>query len=227
MIDIVLVGTKLQGNLGACARVMKNFEFSKLVLLNPKCSIGKISRNRAKHAQDILKKATIKKESVLRNYDLVIGTTGVLGKDYNLVRTAISVKDMVNKIAKTSSNKIALLFGPEDTGLSNSQLRQCDIVVTIPASTKYATMNLSHSLTIILYEIYNSKKQETVVLASARDRQIIQKFIHSSLDTMRFTTTEKKETQKILWKRILGKAVLTKREAMGVMGYFRKLNQKK
>ena len=56
MISIILVEPKIQGNIGAIARVMKNFGYTKLILVNPKCKIGKEARNRAKNAQEILDK---------------------------------------------------------------------------------------------------------------------------------------------------------------------------
>lgn len=230
MIEIILLEPSKQQNLGAVARIMKNFDFNKLILINPKCKIGKSARKVAKHANDILDKAKIKNFSYLKKLDYLIGTTAILGTDYNIPRNAISIEKLSNKVLILNKNKkmkLGLLIGRESIGLKNEEVNLCDILVTIPASKKYPTMNISHALSIILYELFkksNTEKSDSHInFADKTEKAIIIKYFNKVLDKMEFSTKEKKETQKIVWKRVIGKAMLTKREAFSIMGFLRKL----
>jgi len=226
-IYVVCLEISNPGNLGAIARAMKNFDLSKLVLIEPKCDYkSKEAMDRAVHAKDILKKAKIKKISYLKNYDYLIGTTAILGTDYNIPRNAINPEQLSEKLSKLNKIKIGILIGREGIGLKNNEIEMCDILVTIPASKKYPTLNISHAASIILYELFKTKKEKSnthIQFAAKKDLEIINKYFIKILNKLDFRTKEKKETQKKVWKRIFGKALLTKREAFSVMGLFRKL----
>ncbi|MBI2134556.1 TrmJ/YjtD family RNA methyltransferase [Candidatus Woesearchaeota archaeon] len=239
--EIILIEPRKQENLGAVARAMKNFDFENLILINPKCKIGVKARKVAKHANDILDRAKIKKSGYLKNYDYLVGTTAILGTDYNIPRNAISIEQLGNKLSKiikrknavnkkTKSNKdlrIGLLIGRETIGLKNEEIDLCDILATIPSSKKYPTLNISHSAAIMLYELFREisaeKSNSRINFAAKKDKEIIQEYINKILDKLEFSAKEKKETQKKVWKRVIGKAMLTKREAFSVMGFLRKL----
>jgi len=225
MISIVLVGVENSGNIGAIARSMKNFGLKELILINPKCKIDDNALKRAMHAKEILKKAKVGKISDLKKFHTVIATTSKLGTDYNLPRSPITPEQLAKVVP--SNKKIALVFGRESSGLTNKEISKCDFIVTIPASPKYAAINLSHSAAIIFYELFKGSKSrkigEQIAPASKRDKEQILKMINNILDKLRFATKEKKETQKLVWKRIVNKGFLTKREAFAVMGFFRKL----
>jgi len=228
MFDIVLMEPRKQENLGAIARCMKNFGFSQLILIEPKCKIGITAKKVAKHAQDVLQKGKSVNRIYLKKYDYVIGTTAILGTDYNIPRNAISAKLAAEKIATLpESIKIAILLGREGSGLTNEEVEACDMLVTIPASKKYPTLNLSHSLCILAYEIFQAQPEEKsnshLKFASEKEKEVILGFMDEILNQVEFPTKEKKETQKKVWKRVIGKAMLTKREAFAVMGLLRKL----
>jgi len=226
--EVILLESRKQENIGSVARAMKNFDFDSLVLINPKCKIGKTAFKVSKHAKNILKKTKIKQFSYLKKFDYLVGTTAILGTDYNIPRNAISIEQFSNKILKINKLKIGLLIGREGSGLNNKEIDMCDILVTIPASIKYPTMNISHALTIILYEIFKIKKENSsshINFATKKEKEIILKFINQILNKMDFATKEKKQTQKIVWKRVIGKSMLTKREAFSVMGFLRKLKK--
>ena len=97
MISVVLIEPENQGNIGAVARAMKNFGFSDLILINPKCRIGKEAKNRAKHSQEILNKIKIKNKDYLKNFDYLIGTTARLGTDYNIPRSPLYPDELQKK----------------------------------------------------------------------------------------------------------------------------------
>lgn len=228
MISVVLVEPKTQGNVGAVARVMENFGFSELVLINPKCKIGIEARKRAKHSVGLLKKTKIKKFDYLKEFDYLVGTSAVYGSDYNIPRGPISVEELAVKLGGIKNNKkTAIIFGREDQGLTNKEILMCDFVVNIPASEKYKTLNLSHSVAVVLYEIFKSrnkdKLKEKFAPISKKEKKQILKMVGKILNKMDFATKEKKDTQIKVWKRVIGKSMLTKREAYALMGFFKKL----
>ena len=227
MTSIILVEPETEGNIGAVARVMKNFDFEELILINPKANhLGREALDRATHAKSILKKAKIKDFSCLKSFDYLIGTTAMLGSDYNIPRSPLTPEQLAEKISK-AKGKIGILIGREGTGLNNEEIRKCDFIVAIPTSKKYPTMNISHAVSIILYELFKKLGKEKINkhinFATKKDKEIILRYVNKVLDKMEFSTKEKKETQRIVWKRIVGKAMLTKREAFALMGFLRKL----
>ncbi|RMF54872.1 RNA methyltransferase [Candidatus Woesearchaeota archaeon] len=224
MISLVLVEPKTSGNVGAIARCMKNFGFKNLVIVNPQCRpLSKEALNRAKHAKDILRNAKIVKK-IPESFDYLIGTTSKLGTDYNLPRTPIR-PDELARIIKPGL-KAGILIGREGDGLYNDEIRLCDFVVTIPTSKDYPAMNSSFAAAIILYELSkadNHNKIGKTVMAGKKEKEVILKLVDKNLDKMSFSTKEKRETQRIFWKRLIGKSFLTRREAFTLMGFLRKL----
>lgn len=245
MISIILIEPRKQENLGAIARTMKNFDFENLVLINPKCKIGKSAVKVAKHGKIVLDKVKIKDFSYLKGLDYLIGTTAILGTDYNIPRNAINAEQLADrlsniktiklknseKLTKSNLNKlnIGILIGRESSGLKNEEINLCDILVSIPASKKYPTLNISHACSIVLYELFKKlsleKSTSNINFATKKEKDIIMKYMNKALNKMEFSTKEKKETQRIVWKRVFGKALLTKREAFAVMGFLRKLEK--
>ena len=230
MIEVILMEPRKQENIGSIARVMKNFGFENLVLVNPRCKIGITAYKVVKHGKNILEKTKIKGISHLKKLDYLVGTTAILGTEYNIPRSPITAEQLALKIKSIINKKkikIGLLIGREGSGLNNKEINLCDILVTIPASKNYPTFNVSHALTIILYEIFKKlnvdKSNSHINFATKEDKEIILKYINQILNRMEFTTRGKKETQKRVWKRIIGKAIPTKRESFVVMGFLRKL----
>jgi len=226
MIGVVLIEPETEGNIGAIARVMKNFDFKEIVLINPKADhLGREALDRATHAKDILKKAKVKDFSYLKKFDYLIGTTAMLGSDYNIPRNPLTPEQLAEKASKVKGN-VGILIGRDGTGLNNEEIKRCDFVVAIPTSKKYPTMNISHAVSIILYELFKKlgkeKIDEHINFATKKDKEIVLRYVDKALDEMAFSTKEKKETQRIVWKRIVGKAMLTKREAFALIGFLKK-----
>lgn len=218
MLSVILIRPENPGNIGAIARVMSNFDLSKLIIVNPKCNhLGKEARNRAKHAQNVLEKAKVLKK--IPKMDYLIATSAKLGSPYN-PRSPLTPNQVAAKIPK--NKKVGLLIGPEGKGLLNNEIMKADFLVTIPASKKYGTLNISHACAILFYEFFG-KGQILQEPASLTDREQLLKVIYKRLDKIKFSTKEKKATQKIVWKRLLSKAFLTKREAFVLFGFFKKV----
>jgi TrmH family RNA methyltransferase len=228
MVKVVLVEPEKSGNVGAVARVMANFGFKDLILIDPKCKhMCQTARNRAKHAQKVLKSTKTRTWKYLKKNYTLVATTAQLGTDYNIPRSPISPSQLSQLIADKKIRKdVAVVFGRESSGLSNEEILECDFVVTIPADKKYPVLNLSHSIAIILYELSKQKPGKTgehIVFASKKEKEQLMKLLKKVLSKMKFATPAKKQTQIKVWKRMIGKSFLTKREAFALMGFFKKL----
>lgn len=224
-VTIVLQEFNTPGNIGAVARAMKNFGVNKLILLNPKCDhLADTAKGRAMHAVDILKKAkTVKKIEDLKGFDYIIATSSKLGRDYNIPRLPLRPEEIVSRV----KGKVAIIIGREDNGMKNSEIKKCDFLVTIPTQKKYAALNVSHAVAIILYEIFKTSKSKNILshikVATKKERNIVYKLACDTINKMEFSIEQKKTTQKKLWKALLGKGFITKREAFVLCGFFRKI----
>lgn len=224
MISIILIEPKKSGNLGAVARVMANFGFDNLVLVNPKCKKNsKEAIKRAKHGLNVLKKAKVVKR--WPKMDTLIATTAMLGTDYNIPRSPISPEQLSEIIS--DKGKIGIVFGREGPGLTNEEVLACDFVCTIPSSKKYPTLNLSQSVAVVCYELSKKlsikKVSEHIVFASNVEKDQLMKMLNQALDKISFKNEQKKETQRRVWKRMISKSFLTRREAYALMGFFKKI----
>jgi tRNA/rRNA methyltransferase len=231
MIDVILLEPVIPGNIGAVARVMKNFGFTNLVLINPYCDhLCDEARNRAKHSQEVLEHAEVMDFFVVDDYDYLVATTARVGTDYNIPRSPLSPRELAAKLKSLDpKKKIGLVIGREGKGMFNEEIEKCDFVVTVPSSTDYPTLNISHAVAVMLYELYNSLSDVTstshITPIGKPEKDQIMRMFEDIFSGMRWETKEKRETQQILWKKIIGKAMLTKREAYGLMGFLRKVLQ--
>jgi tRNA/rRNA methyltransferase len=154
-IRLVLVEPKSEGNVGSVARAMKNFGQVELVLVNPP-ELGDECRGRALHAWDVVANAkTVRTlDEAIKGCDFVVGTTArVPDPDKSYLRNPIDARELPPRVTRVSG-VVALLFGREDFGLLNSELELCDLLVTIPSSPLYRSLNLAHAVTVVLYELF-------------------------------------------------------------------------
>ena len=155
-LKIVLVRPSIEGNLGAIARNMLNFGFNELHIVDPKLIIGEEARKRAKHAGKILENSIIHEnlENALNDCSLVIGTSGKREFGGKTITRHFLTPWEISERIYSNSGKIAIVFGPEGKGLSKEELISCDLLTSIPTWEGYPILNLSHSVSIILYEFY-------------------------------------------------------------------------
>jgi tRNA/rRNA methyltransferase len=224
-VSVVLVETHNTGNMGSVSRAMKNFGCTRLLLVNPKASHKTITaRKFAMHGSDVLRNAKkISWQDVLK-HDVVVSTTARLSNDYNIPRSPLTPRKAAEKLAAVKKRSIALVFGPEDAGLPTSYILDSDFIITIPTA-QYAALNLAQAVTVILYELHTIKPKEFFTPVSAAEKVELQRLIHEQIDTLPFATKEKRETQRRVWNRVIGKALLTRREAFALLGFFRKLRR--
>ena len=153
-IGFILVKPQIGENIGACARSLKNFGFSRLHIISPKQSWP---NNRAKAtsvgAYDIIKKAKIfdNTSDAISNFDIVVSLSA---RKRDINKKHISIDQFLKMIKLKTDARFGLMFGPEASGLSNEDLSLSNFVLKIPTSKKFKSLNLSHSLTIICYELF-------------------------------------------------------------------------
>jgi TrmH family RNA methyltransferase len=152
-INVVLVEPQGPINVGMIARTMKNFGFKKLTLVNPKCPpLHPWSLVMAKGAKEVLWEARVFEslKEALKESSLVVGTTGKRRRGIELV----PIREAVGEILQVSeTQKVSILFGREDSGLTNEELSLCHLNVFIPTDESHPSLNLSQAVAVILYEL--------------------------------------------------------------------------
>ena len=152
---IILVRPQLSENIGMAARAMDNFGLSKLSIVNPRDGWpSKKAESSAKHADKIINRAKVYKslEDAVSNYDLVIATSN--RKRFLTKKTYDSFNMLLKKIREYRNT--AILFGPENSGLSNQDIRLANFLFTIPTYNTNKSLNLSHAVSVISYELFQS-----------------------------------------------------------------------
>ena len=152
-VRVVLVGTTHPGNIGATARAMKNMGIVNLALVKPKDFPSNEAIYRSKAAKDVLENAQIYEnlEDAVSDCELVIGTSA---RGRTVPWPVLDPKDAADRVAVHSeNNKVAIVFGREDRGLTNQELGLCNLHVHIPADPEYSSLNLSQAVQILVYEI--------------------------------------------------------------------------
>jgi len=225
-IRIVLVEPMYQGNVGSVARAMKNFGHTDLVMVNP-CTLEGPARAMASHARDVLEGARIVTtlEEAVDGTNLMVGTTGTGSmKGGEHIRLPLyTVKELKDRL-KGYSGKIAILFGREDNGFSNDEIKSFDILITVPTSDIYPIMNLSHAVAVVLYELSDLEGGNSP-LAEGFDLQLLYEHFGKLLEEISYPSHKKDKTFLML-RRIFGRAGLTPREVQTLRGIIRKIERK-
>lgn len=160
-ISFILVEPAVPENVGSAARALKTMGFSRLVLVNPCDYLSGPARWLAHGSGEILEHAKVfpsLKEASL-NFDFVIGTSAKIRSvkyDYlplpKLPSFLISKGDTVNNVA--------IVFGREESGLRNDELKMCDLVTTIPMKTSFPSLNLAQAVMLFTWELSKMQVSE-------------------------------------------------------------------
>jgi len=220
-IDIVLVSPLYEGNVGFTARVMKNFGFLRLVLIDP-CTLGEEACARAAHAQDVLRNAELCTiEDIFARSNIVIATTGTVSKSvcHSMRMPFFSPRELRERV-QDAGGRISILFGRENWGLNNEEVKRSDMICTIPTTDEYPILNLSHAVGVVCYELSNLPLPR-YALASPTDMGYLYRHIDRYLDAIHHPAFKRENTM-ILIRRILGRANLTVREASTLHGLLRR-----
>jgi tRNA/rRNA methyltransferase len=172
---VVLVRPKSSGNVGSVARAMKNFGVADLVLVAPRRFRRFSAQAMAVHGRELLDSMRIVDSLVEAVADCgwVVGTTCRPGLYRRRSRTPRDVARDVRAVA--ARNRVALVFGPEDTGLENEDLKLVNELVTIPTSPDYPSLNVAQAALLCLYEIHLAgrvRRAEPALAGSSRLEQM-------------------------------------------------------
>jgi tRNA/rRNA methyltransferase len=162
-VRIVLVQPAGSRNVGMIARVMKNFGLCQLMLVQPQCQhLDEEARHMAVHAADVLEAAQVVSSLVeaLQGCQRAIATTArarALTPDLETPRAALPW--LLETVSELTTS--ALVFGPEDRGLSNDELSHAQRFVSIPSSSSYPVLNLAQAVAVCCYELYQCQLDQT------------------------------------------------------------------
>lgn len=152
-IRIVLINTSHPGNIGSAARAMKTMGLSNLYLVSPLQFPHQKAIEMASGAVDILEKAIVVKDlnEAIGDCGLVVGTSA---RSRTIPWPMLSPREFAEKAAVESrTNKIAVLFGREQTGLTNEELQRCHYHIQIPSNPEYSSLNIAAAVQVLTYEL--------------------------------------------------------------------------
>ncbi len=226
-IRVVLVEPQNEGNVGAVARAMRNFDVSDFVLVKP-CNLGVEARKRAMHGLEVLRAARAVEDldRALQGADLVAGTSEIATpNEKKFARIAITPSELALRV-NSMDGTLALLFGREDFGLLDEELRKCDFLVSIPASSEYPVLNLSHAVAILLYTLFVERSpSKTTREASGFEKDRLHAAFADLLDATDYPAHKRTRT-KTMFRRLLGRAVPSKWEFHALMGVYQRATKR-
>ena len=159
-IRIVLVGTTHPGNIGACARAMKNMGVTDLALVRPKYFPHDDATARASGAEDILENATVVDTLEEAIADCVY-VTGASARSRAISWPSLDAREGAARLREESRNgPVAAVFGPEKSGLSNADLDHCHTLLTIPTNPEFSSLNLAMAVQVLTYELCTLREDE-------------------------------------------------------------------
>ena len=228
-ISIVLYKPKYAGNVGSIARAAKNMGIHNIVIVGPADFNKEDMQQRSTHlAADVLDKIQYFDEigTALGGFSYIVGTTARLGKARGPFTTPHAVAQDI--VAISRKNKVALLFGPEDTGLANEELRYCQAVVNIPTSREFTSLNLSHAVMILCYEIFvagsgKATEESAQKLALSSETEGMYTQIKELLAHIGFLNPENPDYWMMHLRRFFNRAGLLSREVKIIRGICRQL----
>ena len=232
-ISFILNKPQLSENIGACARALKNFNFTKLSLVDPKpifpndkilaTSVG---------AKDIIKKAQVfdNLEESLNKIDILIATSARF-RNKNIKHISITDLNIIDY-----SKNICFLFGSEASGLSNNEVSYADYTLQIPSNKNFRSLNLSHSVIIIAQLVsgiiskknHKFERSKKIKNASKKDINNMLSFCIKNLEERNFfNPSEKKPIMLENLRSIFYKLNLSEKETRILSSVFAGLSKKK
>jgi TrmH family RNA methyltransferase len=181
-IRIILAGIRNAGNIGSAARAMKNMGVREMALVDPAPYENQEVLNLGWGAEDLIKNAPVfdSLEDAVSNCGLVIGTTRRVGR---LRRAVRDISWAIPRIAAASTkNRVAIIFGRENKGLSNEELELCQYSLIIPTSGHMPSLNVAQAVMIVCYELFGAK---AMTLRGRTGRLVEQKELNQAYKRLR------------------------------------------
>jgi len=232
-VHFILFKPQLAENIGACARALKNFNFTKLKLVSPKISFP----NEKVFATSVGAKDIINASKVYNNFEDAIKNTNCVIATSSRIRKKNYKYLSINELKKINfKKKIAIIFGPEASGLTNNELSYANYVIKLPTNNKFQSLNLSHCVILLCYEIFKILNKKIKKFNSRYKNKLVNKkdinkfvdFLVNSLDHIGFLQPPHKRKSMIENIRtIFHKMNLSDKEMRILLGIFGSLKDKK
>jgi len=221
-ISLVLVDTKTPGNVGAVARCMMNAGLSNLVLVRPPADQNSEAQKLAAGAHRVLEKAQA--FSTLRDavsdFGLVIGTSRHQSRWRKNFHTPRALAEKL--MAYLSGNRVAIVFGNEVNGLENDDIALCHELISIPSSSAFPSLNLSHAVMVIAYELFIAAQAKLPAsdrtLAPSRELENFYGHLQKSLQDIGFIDKTHPEHMMFSLRQLFGRARLDSRDVSILRG---------
>lgn len=232
-INIITVDTQTSGNIGAIARLCANFQVDKLIVVKPQCRINdkevyKRAVDGKQYIDNIIKLEKL--EDVRQYCDYLIALTGVVAKSSS-IRNPLPIFEIADKLSQFDNGSIGLVLGPENVGLSNEQLKTCDISATIPLLSDEKSnriLNISHAASIALYELNRNKiisadnqKQSGKTLMNSSEKKYIMEYYDKITSHTILSGKIQEDDSRILFNSIISRALLNNKDGHLLMGIMR------
>jgi TrmH family RNA methyltransferase len=226
-IRIVLVNPRDAKNVGAVCRAMKTMHITSLAIVTRENFNLVDIKNLAIHAYDVFEHAMVVHhlEQAVEDVSLVAGITRRRGKKRKYF--SLSPEELIVKIKDYAKRKVALVFGNEESGLTDTELELCHISVNIPSSPLFPSLNLSHAVQILTYLLYRhctGMQNPEYTPITDKKLKILVGVILQSLRHIGFFTRGKPEDLGLFIKDIFARAALSGREAKRFETIFRKIS---
>ena len=230
-IHFILVRPQMGENIGFVARAIKNFNITKLRIVDPKCNWpSQKALATSVGANDVLKSSKIYNSvnKSIADLRVVFASTSRIRK---VNKKIISILDLKKKIKK--KQKIGIMFGPEASGLSNDELNCANYLVKIPTNRKFSSLNLSHSAIIFCFQLFQHFSNKKVIYNSTYKSSVAKKsqvnkflnFIINELDKKGFLQPDHKRKSMIRnINNIFHRLNLSEQEIHILLGIFSTLN---
>ncbi len=246
MPSVALVDPQFPLNVGYVGRAMANFGVKRLFIVgNNESQIDWDEATKfASHGQDVVKKIQIVKsiDSLRRKHLAIVGTTAIRAKrKSNISRTTMDFDSFLPMLAKTlaqrsksySLAKVCFVFGRDTTGLTNEELRACDYAVTIETGTAYRTLNISHAVSIVLYEaskflrtkVKNQTENSEIGSSYVKERELLVKLYLELAEVSDFQEYKKQKLAQSL-SRLVNRSNPSLRETYLLLGLASKAKSK-
>lgn len=232
---IVLVRPQTAANIGAAARVMRNMGLSDLVLVAPEADPSDSRAHQlATHGEEVLERCRIVAElgEAVADCTLVAATSARVG---GLTRRQfVGPPDEIapRLIEAMNSGPVALVFGPESSGLSNAEVTRCHFLIHIPTDPTYPALNLAQAVAICIYELRRHWLRQTdaptllpvpEAPAPFADQERAFEHLRQALEDVHFLWNEKAHSLMHVLRHLIGRAGPTPMEVDVLHGLARQL----
>jgi tRNA/rRNA methyltransferase len=227
-IAVFLVETQIPENIGSVARAMNNMGLTRLVLVNPtNCDLSRVLKTATGNSIDLVEKMEVYDDLIeaIGPFQHVVGTTARLGAHRPAMTNPRRLA--AELISLSQNNMVAIIFGPEDRGLSNEQLRYCHTIATIPTA-RFSSINLAQAVMIVCYELFvagtTKPLQSPPRLANSFELEGMYKHLKEVFLKIGFINPQNPEHWMLNIRRFLSRLPLRAREVKVIRGVCRQID---